>query len=190
MMEVELKARVSDPEATRGRLESFCRLDRDFDKRDAYWQGPRRLEDGDRRGFRLRTDGGDSFVTFKDKRLEGGIEVNCEREFTVSDQSAFVEFAWRLGCEPHFEKRKRGSRYEAVAGAASGTSVGLELAEIEGIGWFLEIEALVPENDPGAVARAQGEIRSLLAQAGIGEEAIEPRFYSELLMEAGRVARR
>lgn len=187
MIEVELKAHVADPAKVEAALRSFTTFVRAFDKKDAYWHGPEWRAHRGTRGFRVRTDDGEATATFKDKRTEGGIEINREREFVVSDPGAFAEFVERLGCEPFYAKRKRGLRFET--GQGKSRAIALELAELDGLGWFLEIEELVPEGDPAAIALAQGEIRSLLARAGVDESEIEPRFYSELLMDAGLVSR-
>ncbi len=183
MIEVELKARVADPMAVRKALDGFAEFKGDFDKRDAYWHGPEWRINRGTRGFRVRSEGGTVTVTFKNKRSEGGIEINREREFTIQDRDAFVEFIERLGCEPFFEKSKIGSRWEWSSGGPS--PVVLELLEVPGLGLFLEIEALVPDEDPAAIALARGEIASLLARSGLDESTIEPRYYSELLIEVG-----
>ena len=120
------------------------------------------------------------------KASEGGIEINREREFEVSDPEAFSEFALRLGCEPFYEKRKRGLAFKAGRGAASGEAT-IEIIEVSGLGDFIEIEVLLEDEDPERVAVAQGEIRALLARSGVSEADIEPRFYSEMLMEAGLI---
>jgi adenylate cyclase, class 2 len=200
MLEVELKAHVRDRAAVEAAVASFARPLGRVDKRDAYWHGPDwRLNRGTR-GFRLRSEGHgavgatSTIVTFKDKRSEGGIEINREREFEVSDPAAFVEFIRRLGCEPFYDKHKAGLAFKA------GTSCGgadpacpdeatIEIVEVEGLGDFIEIEVLLEDEDPGRVALAQGEIRALLARSGVSEADIESRFYSELLMEAGLVQR-
>lgn len=203
MIEVELKARVADRAAVEARVAAFAALEGRVDKLDAYWHGPEwRLQRG-KRGFRIRSErgaeGAHSVVTFKNKRGESGIEINREVEFEISDPAAFIEFAQRLGCEPFYEKRKRGSRFRvdprerpeghAAREGACANAATIELVEVVGLGDFIEIEILLPEEEPAAVALAQGEIRGLLARAGLGSDAIEPKFYSELLMDAGLVAR-
>jgi len=185
-MEVELKARVADPGAVATRLGDFATHVRDFDKHDAYWHGPEwRLNRGTK-GFRLRSEDGHTTISFKNRNSEGGMEISREKEFEVSDIEVFCEFAERLGCEPFYLKLKRGQRWEFRSGSPH--SIALELTEVEGLGWFLEIEARIAEDDPTAVALAQGEIRGLLDRAGIEESAIEARYYSELLLAAGRIA--
>ena len=198
MIEVELKARVADRAAVEARVSSFAVLEGPVDKLDAYWHGPDwRLARG-KKGFRIRAEEGKSVVTFKTKSGEGGIEINRESEFGISDPVVFVEFALRLGCEPFFSKRKRGTRYlvdpcerggPGAPEAACRGAATIEIVEVEGLGDFIEIEILLPEEEPAAIALAQGEIRGLLARSGLGAEAIEPRYYSELLMAAGLVPR-
>jgi adenylate cyclase class 2 len=196
MIEVELKARVADPAAVEARVAAFAAFEGRVDKLDAYWHGPDWRFQRGTKGFRLRAEDGKSVVTYKSKRSEGGIEINRESEFGISDPEVFEEFALRLGCEPFYKKRKRGKRYgvdpcERGAGSAAACAgaATIEIVEVEGLGFFIEIEILLPDEDPASVALAQGEIRGFLARAGLGPESIEPRFYSELLMEAGLVAR-
>lgn len=186
MIEVELKAHLKDPAATEARVASFAAFVCKFDKFDAYWHGPDwRLSRGTK-GFRVRSEDGTTVVTFKTKRSDGGIEINREREFTVSDPEALEEFFHRLGCEPFFTKRKRGSRYE-VGVEGRDRPITIEILELEGLGPFIEIEALLDNESPAEVALAQGEIKGVLARAGVGEGQIESRFYSELLLNAGLI---
>lgn len=189
MIEVELKAHVKDRAAVLAALSSFAESSGEVDKSDEYWHGPDwRLHRG-ARGFRVRSEGDESVVTFKTKRSEGGIEINREREFAISDAEVFSEFAERLGCEPFYQKRKRGLRFRAGGSEDEPNTATIELIEVAGLGDFIEIEILLPDEEPSALALAQGEIRALLARSGVNEEDIESRFYSELLMEAGLVAR-
>ena len=113
MIEVELKAHVRDRAAVEAAVAGFARPIGVVDKRDAYWHGPDWRLDRGTRGFRVRSEGDGSVVTFKTKRSEGGIEINHEREFSVSDAEAFVELALRLGCEPFYNKSKSGLAFKA-----------------------------------------------------------------------------
>jgi predicted adenylyl cyclase CyaB len=188
MIEVELKAHLADVTATEAKVASFASFVCGFEKGDAYWHGPDwRIYRGTK-GFRVRTESGRTTVTFKTKRCEGGVEINREREFDASDPGALDEFFLRLGCEPFYRKRKTGKRYELRA-EGSAHPITIEVLELEGLGPFIEIEALLDDEAPEAVALAQGEIKGILARAGVDPSAIESRYYSELLMEAGLVAR-
>lgn len=189
MIEVELKARVRDRRAVEAALRLFASPSGEVDKRDAYWRAPVAAAGSERRDFRVRLEGGASVVTFKDKRVEGGIEVNVEREFAVSDPEAFAALAERMGCERTYEKRKRGLRFEASSAIAAGGNAALEIVEIEGLGCFIEIEVLLEEAEGEAVAAARSELLGLLERAGCREADVEPRFYSRLLEEAGLAPR-
>ncbi len=175
MTEVELKAWIDDPAAVRARVASFAAFVRDFDKSDEYWHGPEwRLHRG-QKGFRVRSDAGASIVTFKRKRAEAGIEINDEREFEVTDATAFSELALRIGCEPFFKKRKKGTAW-AVDGAT------IEITELVGLGHFVEIERMIEDDSPERIATAQGLVRTLLSRCGIPESSIEARSYSEMIV--------
>jgi adenylate cyclase class 2 len=187
VIEIELKARLRDRAATVATVSAFAGAGSEVDKSDEYWRGPDWRASPGARDFRLRVEGGSSTVNFKAKRSEGGIEVNRESEFDVSNRPAFVEFIRRLGCEPHYAKRKRGLKFSlAEEGAYAGPAT-IEILEVPGLGDFIEIEILLEWEDPAAVERAGREIRALLSRSGVSEEAVESRFYSELLTEAGLV---
>jgi len=181
LIEVELKARIEDAVAVERRVAAFARFLRRVDKRDSYWHGPDwKLQRGSK-GFRVRSEGNDFVVTFKAKRVEEGIEVNREREFTISDPEAFQEFARRIGCEPYYRKRKTGTAYEY-------DGMTLEMLEIEGLGSFLEIERLLPEASSPAIEAAREQLLAALDRAGVPRSAIESRTYSELILGPGRAA--
>jgi len=175
VLEVELKARMRDPAAVEARVARFATRERAFEKSDAYWHGPEWRMARGTKGFRLRSDGGRHVVTYKDKRNEGGIEINRETEFEVSDPAAFSGLLARIGCEPFYEKRKSGVAYRY------GEYL-LELVEVAGLGGFIEIETLLPDEDPASIALAMGGLRETLALAGVPESEIEGRSYSELIL--------
>jgi adenylate cyclase class 2 len=175
MMEIELKARVRDKAAVEQRVESFARFLRNFDKSDEYWHGPDWRFSRGTKGFRLRKDGEKALVTFKQKRNDGGIEINKETEFEVSDSAGFEALVQRIGCEPFYNKRKTGKAYDY-----DGCTV--ELVRVEGLGDFIEIERLLEKDEPAEIALAQGSIRAILSMSGVPEGEIEGRSYSELIL--------
>jgi adenylate cyclase, class 2 len=190
VIEVELKAHLRDRAAALAKVASFARAAGPVDKLDEYWHAPGRRDESDAQGFRLREEGGETVVTRKIKSREGGVEANRESEFAVPDRRAFVEFIRSLGCEPYYTKRKRGEAFTALVdgeGPGPAATAAIELFEVPGLGDFIEIEILVPEGEPEAAVRASQEIRALLSRSGVSESDIEPRFYSELLKEAGLI---
>jgi predicted adenylyl cyclase CyaB len=58
-----------------------------------------------------------------------------------------------------------------------------ELSEVEGLGWFIELEIIADNEDRETIEAGRGRLLSLLKSLGIGEEQIEERYYSDMLME-------
>jgi predicted adenylyl cyclase CyaB len=142
------------------------------------WRASRR-GGAERLAFRLRFERGTgeecSLVTAKKKSMREGVEINEEFEFSVSDPEAFCAFAAALGYGAALEKNKIGQAWTPVP------HVTIELAEVAGLGHFIEIENLVDESS--AVPGAHARVRELLASLGVGEQDIEPRYYTDMLEE-------
>ena len=119
--------------------------------------------------------------TQETKEVQDGLEINHEREFTVSDTGAFASFLAFLGLEPGIGKQKQGWSwsYEGVT---------LELSHVVSLGWFAELEILL--EDPGppppeTIRAARSRLLRLLGRLGIGEDKIEGRYYTEMLHHGG-----
>jgi len=170
--EIELKAWVDDWEAVEKHLRANCSFVREFRKSDRYFRsrtGPERDT-----WFRLRMDGGGAIVTFKEKRPRDGIEYNREREFTVDDGEAFLELVGRTDSEEYATKIKTGLEFRSE-------DMTVELARLEGLGSFLEIEIIAESGDEAVHARAAERIRGFLRATGISEKKIEAESYVNLL---------
>jgi adenylate cyclase class 2 len=115
-------------------------------------------------------------VTYKSKELREGLEVNDELEFGVDSPEVFGEFLGRLGFKPGIAKKKRGRCWKQGDLTA-------EIAEVEGLGWFIELEILADNSRPETVAEARRRLLDFLREAGVGEDRIEPRYYTEMLRE-------
>jgi adenylate cyclase class 2 len=181
MVEIELKAWVDDPVSLESRLAAMGEFCGRSEKRDWYWSLPGADVQGGRRKFRVRDEDGVQTVTFKDKTLSGSVEVNHEREFRVAPADAFIELMQRAGSLELSRKRKSSKKYRVG-------SCLVESVTIEGLGDFIEIEILTEEAGPVAVDRAKSELLAVLDEAGIPRNALEARFYSDLLAEAERHA--
>jgi adenylate cyclase class 2 len=172
-VEVELKVWVDDPVSLEALLYDKFQYEEEYDKKDSYYifpDGPA----GNRISLRLRKEEHQVTVTLKEKSVMDGIETNKEDEFTVSSFAGMRLLLETLGCLCYIEKRKKGKKFRTG-------DCTLELSKVEKLGWFLEIEKLVPPDDPDAVKQAKEEIRRLLTEVGIGEDKIEPRYYTEML---------
>ena len=192
-IEIELKAWVDDAASARKALALFAVKAGDFDKDDAYWLPVPRLgpvtpasPDPHRAaltlgsGVRIRKEGATAIINYKNKEVRSGIEVNDEREFEVSDVQAFEGLLQRLGLAVHLRKRKRGEAWRAG-------EILIELAEVEGLGLFVEIEILAESDGEAIVESARERLLAVLDRLGVDRRRIESRYYSEMLKESRRL---
>jgi len=183
--EIELKAHVQDSKALKALLHEKAEYSSAFEKEDAYWffapesRAPalpvRRIRV--RREKHSLPDGkaaSATLATYKAKEVCDGIEVNDELEFAVNPGSEFERFLGALGFKPGISKQKRGWAF-------SRETITAELAEVEGLGWFLELEILAVDSREETVAENRQKLLDFLAELGIGREAIESRYYTEML---------
>lgn len=174
VFEVELKAHLTDPATTEARVAELGAFTGETSKEDVYFRrcGDSSPLPADR--FRLRREGAQAVVNFKQERQAGGVEVNQEVEFAVTDAHAFYQFANRFGFEPFVVKRKRSRVYQI--GQAH-----VELNRVEHLGHFVEIEILCEQESDVPIARI--ELARLLAKLELPPNALEPRPYIGLLQE-------
>ena len=134
-----------------------------------------------------REDGkGTTIVTYKRKELQGDIEVNDEREFTIDDRGAFETLIGDLGFVPYIRKDKDTKSFSYRA--ADGFDVTIELSLVAGLGAFVELEILADNPSPEETSRAQTVLRETLKLCGIPDSAIERRYYTDMLAEAASAA--
>jgi adenylate cyclase class 2 len=198
-VEIELKARIDEPEAMKKRLEERGTGEGAYEKEDVYWFFAEKSDNKEpgggkspapglpppglrvRRETKTPGEGGNSthtLVTYKIRDLQEGVEINDEREFEVSDAGVFEELLRRLGLAPGIRKHKRGRAW--LCGTGTGT-VRAELSEVRGLGWYLELEVLAAPGDEQALAEARAGLFSLLEALGVPREQIETRPYTEML---------
>lgn len=172
--EVEVKARLNQPEATEARAAALGRLAGESFKEDIYFRrrGQNEAVPADR--FRLRREDGQAVVTFKNLVEAEGVEVNREIEFGVDDAHAFFQFADRFGFEPFVAKRKQSRVYRIERAR-------VEFNKVEHLGHFIEIEILCDEEALVPVART--EVARLFTRLGLTPADLEPRRYIQLLQE-------
>jgi adenylate cyclase class 2 len=191
MTEIELKAHVENPEALKALLEAgfpaLAEYAGAFEKEDAYWFFPEAGFPVPPSGIRVRREkdtppGGEAselvHVTYKSKEVRDGIEINDEREFDVSGVGEFEGLLGILGFTRGIAKKKKGWAYRRGR-------INAELCEAEGLGWFIELEILSDKKDRETLGRAREELLGFLGDLGIGEEALETRYYTEMLRAAG-----
>jgi adenylate cyclase class 2 len=202
-IEIEVKAWVDTPELLRQRIDAIACFTGVFDNVDAYWYpAPYPAAPGTvipelafpASGVRVRKetvgDGRDDIrngvqiarITYKAKEVRGDIEVNHEREFTVSDGDVFEELLTALGLTPIKRKRKTGWAWVYDNDVVAITEViTVELALVERLGYFIELEILANNDAPATVASARDRLFALLDLLGVARDRVESRYYTELL---------
>jgi predicted adenylyl cyclase CyaB len=186
-LEIELKAHVHRPDEIRAALEGMAGFLRAYDKADSYYLLPG-ADAGQGRSFRIRTEDGLRTVTWKERSCQGHLEVNVEREFTISDEEAFIGLCLAMGARPYMRKRKIGRAFEYQG-------LNVELSEVPPLGHFIEIEKTIEiDGDGGNRPPEQSLIDAiheaelaLLALLDIPRDEIEEKPYSLLLREASPV---
>ena len=181
--EIELKAHVGDCETLKTLLFTKADYSGSFEKEDVYWASSephapvsrirvRREECRNAEGS-LKTV---TFATHKIKEVRDGIEVNDELEFAVTPEAEFERLLTRMGYKPGFCKQKRGWAF-------SRNGITAELVEVANLGWFIELEILETGGGEKAVADGKKKLLGFLSELGIDRQAIESRYYSEMLRE-------
>ena len=197
--EIELKAHIEHAESLRqllsGKAEYLCT----FKKEDTYYyhaEAQGFLPSGirlrtERRAFPDGSEKSTTLLTYKRKKVKDGVEVNDEREFEIRSSVGEMMFGEPSSSHPAAElgdllkgigfeqgifKRKHGwafCRDDIIA----------ELLEVESLGWFLELEIVVTDNREERFAEERNRLLDFYDSLELAREAIESRFYSEMLKE-------
>lgn len=177
MLEIEVKARVKDPQLLRRNLEQFMEFGGEVDKRDSYWSIPVPIAPGASGSFRfrIRQESGKTIITFKEKSVLNRLEVNKEVEFAVLDQASFELFVKKMNATLLYTKRKTGTLWKGPE------SVIAELVDVEKLGTFLEVEILRDESENLNTKVVKKLLLSIVERGGLCESDLEERPYSQLL---------
>ena len=191
--EIELKARLDDYEPVKERLFSIGKYVHLYKKSDSYWF----LAGADNYGVRVRreTDVDESgaemttvLVTYKLKEISGGIEVNDENEFSVSDAAVFEQLLGKIGLTRAICKEKTGWAWiiqadQSEVQSAIQPEILAELSLVTGLGWFLELEIICADNYGQTVEHSRKRLFALLDKLEIPADRIESRPYMEMLKD-------
>jgi adenylate cyclase class 2 len=199
-LEIELKACLDDSMPVEQRLSGLGTFCRSYKKSDSYWF-PRQTGAGGASippsGVRVRRESGMSadgtayesvLVTYKHKEISDGIEVNDEREFTVSAATPFEDLLTRLGLCKGISKEKQGRAWTIPPESAGQSGVVqrpilAELSLVTGLGWFVELEIITEDNDGQTVEECRRQLLALLEKLEIPADRIEARPYTVMLKE-------
>jgi len=172
-VEVEVKLRLKDPLGARKRLEEVGKFLGKSYEEDVYFNFD--CEGGCCRNFaetdeavRLRRKDDKCFLTYKGpKVVKEGVKAREEIEFEVGDCDKAKKFLEKMCLKPVAVVRKR-REYWSV------NDVTVTLDEVEGLGWFAEVEAF----GEGASKRVKEVARELFPDAEVVEKT-----YLEMLLE-------
>ncbi len=175
MLEIEMKAWVDYPDQMHARLEQAGVLQGEYHKKDIYFKVPAGAD------VRIRREEGKPAVlTRKMKKMHNGVEINQEIECSISDSDMVESLLKDLGAREKIRKEKIGRAY----------SVGellVELSEVVGLGFFIEIEWVGKAGEPGQVEAVEAMVRKTADFLGIQETDIEPRPYTKMLRTAAKI---
>ena len=184
MIEVELKARLTDPDAVRAALAARATPER-ANYRDTYYDTSG--EDLDRAGreLRLRTvETGDTqrhLLTFKEQAVDEASGSKPEYETTVGTPAAVDHLVRALGLSTLVELTKECENYQLSVGGRQFLATVVRVPEIDGT--FLEVETMAPASE---LDEALAAVRHLLAELGVAADELT----NELYTDAVRAARR
>lgn len=179
-IEVELKARVTDPDAVVGRLRSWAEGEVST-YTDTYYDFPdRRLTETGRQELRLRVidkPAGRRVVwTFKGAMLDTA--STPERETEVADAQTADAILTGLGMQHLIAYTKRCENFRFTAHGHPIVATMVSVPEVDGT--FLEVETIIPDDtDRDEALKA---IHGVLTDLGLTEADLEPTFYIDLVL--------
>lgn len=184
MLEIEIKARIHNPDGLK------ALLTRDFEfigsqvKKDRYYceaGSEQSCQPETHKIARLRVDGPKTCLTVKRKKVEEGVEINEEFEVDVDNFDDAEQVLSALGFAPFLNKEKRTDLYQDPKGAK------LEFNEIKGLGFFLEIEELLDDSSGREEIEAcKSRLKDRLVTLGLSNQDVESRPYMALLRDQQR----
>ena len=187
--EIELKAHVVNYDKIKRLLFINAEYLGAFEKYDTYWYPEGGACPGlPPSGLRVRKenrtfpDGIERvayLVTYKTKERKNEIEINEEKEFEATSlrgltAPVFEEFLKLMGLKPGNSKKKNGMAF-------FWEGINAELSDVEGLGWFIELEIVSEDYTEENYEKERNRLLHILELLGIEKEAIENRFYSEML---------
>ncbi len=177
--EVEQKHRIDDVAAFEAALaKRGVTLGSPIEQADQYFAHPARDFAKTDEALRIRTAGGNSFVTYKGPKLDTATKTRRELELPLdandADGSSFAELLGALGFKPVAVVRKNRRPFHLQH---MGRNVEGVLDDVDGVGTFVELELTA---DDATLDEARQVVASLAAGLNLGPS--ERRSYLELLL--------
>ena len=189
MNEIELKAHVKNVEYTKEKLNSFAAYQGFITREDFYYCNPNTEEIK----IRIRKETSENeqkiFLTYKKKSFLENEKTECneENECILSSETPLTDFFQDSGIKLALTKTKKVHvwkvDFQPDEISPSVKEAALELCEVSPLGYFLEIEILCSEQSKEIQDKAVRKLHDLLNLAGISNEEIECKTYSQMLEE-------
>jgi len=174
MIEVELKGYASEDIFKRVR-QKYRFIRKEFHE-DTYYSHPCRdfSKTDEALRIRIKRFNGhfEAFLTYKGPKIDETSKTREEIEVEITDSDAHSKILEKLGFVEVIVVEKVREKYFVERG------VTIALDELEGLGKFVEIEAMV--EDDKEVPKTVEKLKNILLQLGV--ERFERRSYLEMLM--------
>ncbi|NJE42431.1 class IV adenylate cyclase [Thermococcus sp. GR6] len=175
MIEIEVKGYADDEVFERVR-ENFKLIRREYHE-DTYFQHPCRdfAKTDEALRIRIRRFNGhfEALMTYKGPKIDPNSKTRKEIEILLSDPDKHTEILESLGFKEVLTVEKTREKYYVDKGIV------IALDEVEGLGKFIEIEALAESEE--VVEETVRVLREILASLGV--KKFERRSYLELMLE-------
>jgi adenylate cyclase class 2 len=147
---------------------------------DIYLNHPARDFAQTGEALRIRQMGAENAITYKGPRLAGPTKTRPEHEVAFAAGPEAFETLHKvfvtLGFRPVAEVRKRRTPYHLTI---QGRPLEVVLDQVDGLGAFVEVEAIAP--DDADLPAAQAAVLELVRQLGLAD--YEPRSYLRMVLE-------
>lgn len=178
MLEVELKFPAEDLDAVRDRLGGFGAVAGDaVEQADTYFNHPARDFAETDEALRLRAVGEHAVVTYKGPKRAGVTKTRRELELPLATDTVdgWAEILATLGFHAVATVKKRRTPF---ATTHEGRAVEITLDDVEGVGTYVEIEAIAASD----ADRAAAETCVAAVAWELGLSSPERRSYLEMLL--------
>ena len=143
-VESKIEVKKEDLEVIRDRVKKIARFTKRQNKFDQYFSLKKAFYP--RKAFRIRSDGKENIVNFKEwiKKFWGeGVVVKEEYEFKIENKEHFLALMKDLGFKEWIKKLKISETYRHK----KYKKLNIEINEVKGLGHFIEIEYLAKKSE-------------------------------------------
>lgn len=168
LLEIEIKAKVENPEKIKGRLEALgFKFSKKENQEDIYFKSKFQSFEKTGEVLRFRKRGLLSgIITYKGPKVKSRIKIREEIEVIIEDGYEVEKLLKRLGYDPLItvEKIREVFCFEKFS---------VSLDYVKSLGSFMEIELIIDESQ--SKSKAEQEVLKLLQKIGIPKNLIEKK---------------